>query len=247
MTSARICKLGLPSTAAIGLGALLPVLLLGFWPNYFAKFGSQRAGLHIHAAIMFLWVGLMIAQAWLVGSRRLTLHRMLGKLSIVLALLLVWTALAVVQDSLRPAGGRVTGPHRQLLVLPLGGLVLFVTGYVFALVFRRDRALHRRYVVLTGLGLAGAGINRLFLFYIPGFSDPGWAGHGSLLTMELLTLVLVANDAGQGKVRAPFVVALGLFGLNHLFYAVAAESTSWQAVTEAFAAMPSLAPWGPPR
>lgn len=234
----------LPSNLTLGFLTLLPLLLLGFWPNYFARFGTVRLGLHVHAAAMFLWVALLVVQASLVGRGRLGLHRSLGKLSIGLAILLVWSALVVVQESLQAAGGQVTGAHLQLLALPLGGLGIFAIGYILALVYRRDRALHGRYMVVTALGLAGAGVNRLFLFHVPGFGDPAWAGHGSLLALELLTAVLIANDAGQGRVRTPFVVALGLFGLNHLFYSVAADSAAWRTVAEAWAAWPLLAPWG---
>jgi hypothetical protein len=85
-----------------GLAVLISVLgISGFWFTYFGPIIGQTyapAGipLHIHGWSFFLWLILFPLQAILIGRQRRSLHKILGKTSVVLVLIMTLTSLLVV-------------------------------------------------------------------------------------------------------------------------------------------------------
>ena len=73
---------------------LLPLLfilvVMGFWPSYFASLQSWRLSVHIHNALMFYWMGALIAQALFVKSGWMDWHRRIGRTTFVIAPLMVF-------------------------------------------------------------------------------------------------------------------------------------------------------------
>lgn len=47
--------------SAIFLTLLLPYMVAGFWPSYFAKLGEVPARMHLHGALMILWCLLLVS------------------------------------------------------------------------------------------------------------------------------------------------------------------------------------------
>lgn len=225
---------------ALGVGALLPLLVLGFWPRYFADLTQPRPAIHWHAALAYLWVAVLVCQALLVGRGMLRWHRFIGWAALGLAAALVWTSLGVARAFAR--AGPLDADRLQNLALPVGGLLVFAVAVAMAIRHRRNRDLHARWMAVTALGLAGAALHRVFLFYIPGFGTPMWAGHGCLLVLEATCAVTLAYEADQGRVRPPFAVALGMLTANHAVFAVAPTSTVWRTAAESLAALPAVFP-----
>ncbi len=232
--------MSLAQRIALGVGALLPLLVLGFWPRYFADLAAARGAVHVHAVLAGLWLAVLLGQALLIGTGRLRWHRLLGWSALALAAAVLWTSLGVTRAFVLAAP--LDAERLQNLALPIGGLVVFGVGLALAVVHRRDMAVHARGMVVTAMGLAGAALHRVFLFYVPGFGSPAWAGHACLASLEATCAVLIAFEAGQGRVRPPFVVALGLFAGNHVVFATAPTSATWRAVAEAIGALPAVFP-----
>src|SRR5947209_7884804 len=71
-------------------GALLLLAIPAFWPTYFSPPRYEADWhVHVHGIALFTWSVLLIVQPWLVRSGRLALHRRLGKVSYVLAPVIV--------------------------------------------------------------------------------------------------------------------------------------------------------------
>jgi hypothetical protein len=66
---------------------LFGLALIAFWPMYLSRLPGRTidAHTHVHAVVMTLWFGLLIAQPFLIKYGRLALHRTLGVLSLGLA------------------------------------------------------------------------------------------------------------------------------------------------------------------
>lgn len=79
-----------------GFIAVLVVLVAGFWESYFSVlFQGMHPTHHFHGITMLAWVLLLITQAALVRKRRFRLHRMTGRISYVLAPLVVVSGVLV--------------------------------------------------------------------------------------------------------------------------------------------------------
>jgi len=150
--------------------------LTGFWFTYFAPIINQTyppAGLplHLHGWSFFFWLVLFPLQALLIGRGRSSLHKTIGKASVLLVLLMTATGLLVV--SVRAAEAARDGqPLIWLLYGPLilSNLVLFVVFYAAAIrmaVTNRFAAHKRLMVIASGIGV-GAGVSR-WVMVISGF------------------------------------------------------------------------------
>ena len=62
--------------------ALFPLVVVAFWPAYFSIFSAASPPLHVHAAAGTLWIGMLVAQAWLIHHGGRDIHRQLGLASL---------------------------------------------------------------------------------------------------------------------------------------------------------------------
>lgn len=222
--------------AGIWIGALLLLALAGFWPSYVSHIGMADALTHLHAGLMLAWFGMLFAQPWLVRTRRLALHRQLGKVSYVLVPALVLTCVALSQ--VRMAAVQPQGFGFQCLVLYLGlaASVIFAMFWGLAIRHRHDVALHARYMVGTALVLIDPALARLLATLAPQLG-PGvlWVSYGLLF---VILGVLIWRDRGRHGQRA-FVFQLGVFVLNFVLIHVVPGSTPWQAFARAWGGLPT--------
>ena len=116
----------------------------------------------VHGVFFSAWCVLLVAQATLIGVRRVDLHRRLGLLGAVLAsgmlVLGLWGALVAAN---RPTGfNGVPVPPLQFLVIPIFDLVFFGSFVALALRWRADAQAHKRLMVLATVALLGAAFAR---------------------------------------------------------------------------------------
>lgn len=143
--------------------AFLLAALFGFWPTYTARIEAGATWqVHAHGALMLSWCLLLIAQAWLIRDRRGPLHRRLGKVSFVLAPLIVISAFVVEHESLVRAAGKYDLETLFFAWLILALLSVFVLAYVLAMIHRRTMALHMRYKICTPLTMIDPVFARIF-------------------------------------------------------------------------------------
>ena len=210
--------------------ALLVILLVGFWPSYFSRLTEpMHVTLHLHSIAMLAWVLLLIAQSWLIRNRKLSQHRIMGKLSFLIAPLVVITGIWVNFHF----QGRVKEP------LATGVQAIFWIGFFLPLVFaflyvqairhRRNMNLHARYMVLTalvflipGLGRALSNILEPLGLYVPTFLQ--------LLCFTLgIALWLMIQDWRRQKPWWPQFVFSVLWGLSIVLYVFLPKWSVWNA------------------
>lgn len=148
----------------IAAWAVAAVVVLGFAKTYYLKlaFGTPTLPplLHLHGLIMSLWFGLFVVQTRLVAARRLDLHRQLGMLGafLAVAVLIVGTVTAISAARL----GRSPGPPPLIfLVVPLGDMVVFGTMVGAGLGLRARGDYHKRFMLLSCVGILAAAIARI--------------------------------------------------------------------------------------
>src|SRR5215210_3760714 len=75
---------------------VIAVIGLGFWPSYFAQWGSVPWQFHAHGVAASLWVLMVLAQSWTVHKEQLPLHRAVGKSSLLLFPFLIGGLAAII-------------------------------------------------------------------------------------------------------------------------------------------------------
>lgn len=206
---------------------------VGFARSYFAVIRTEPLLHHIHGALMGGWIALLILQPILYQQGRIRLHRTLGRwgaFALVPAILVV--GVLVVRHML------MTAPMPPFIVnhlafLDFCSLILFPTFVGLAIYYGRDVQLHARYIVCTVLLLMPPAIARA-LPMIPFFR------HGFIRTvnytmgmMIVALLILLADDARRGKIRAPYIVGLATTIVAAIGANYALSWGWWHAVTNA--------------
>lgn len=175
--------------------AIAATVFTGFWFTYFGPlFAGNRAPaaavVHLHGWTFFAWYVLLVVQSALVHSRRLSLHRTLGGLSVALASLMVGTGLLVV--GVRMADALNTGDPFWSASGPavFATLVLFAAFYVAALRMRRRSDWHKRLMIVASVGGMGAATFRLCMVLF----GPGSAMWLGLLGSNLFIVAGIVRD-----------------------------------------------------
>ena len=177
--------------------AFLALALLAFWPTYLSQVRASGFFTHLHAASAASWMLLLVLQSWAIGARRVALHKLFGKLSYLLAPLVLVSILLLGHERIRGVEGEAYAIQTYILYLQLSLAVLFGLSYGLAIWTRRSVALHSRFMVCTALTLIDPVVIRL-LFWI----DPTPEWNYQWLTFGLTDLVLVALIWAERSNRA---------------------------------------------
>ena len=215
--------------------AFLLAAIIGFWPTYFTRMGEMASWrVHAHGALLFGWCLLLIAQAWLIRDRRGAWHRALGKVSYVLAPLIVISTLVVEHGVLVKAAGKYNDETLYFAYVVVALLILFVLSYARAIAHRRTPALHMRYMMCTALTM----VDPVFARIIDVRFGIGF-GTGQMITYTLVDAILLwlaFNDRDTGyRVFPKMLVAFVLVQLPTFFLYKAAW---WPAILAWFASLP---------
>jgi hypothetical protein len=128
----------------------LVVVLIGFARTYFLAglFWAPLPNLlvHIHGAAFTLWIILFITQISLVSARRVDLHRRLGLLGFVLAVVMILLGTVTASDRLArhvaQPGTDTIEEVRAFYAVPLGDMLMFSTFVYFGYRNRFQPAVH---------------------------------------------------------------------------------------------------------
>src|SRR5262249_35847525 len=133
---------------------------------YFSRLSNQlEFRFHTHGLALSLWCAMLIAQAYLIRTGRKTLHRMIGKASYGAAILVVITTLNLLHFRLR---GQPLSPYTLYFsTLVLNALLVFVALFGLAIYYRRNTALHARFMICTIFPLFTPVTDRLIFFDFP--------------------------------------------------------------------------------
>lgn len=189
-------------------GALFLLSILGFWPSYFSP-GASRAtfGQHFHAIAMLVWVLMLIVQPWLIQTRRRDIHRLIGRASLVIAPVLVFSALIAVADNLAKLPQPYPPIGLSFFWLGLASACYFTMLYTLAIIKRRDMQLHARYMAATALVFIVPGLGRLLtrLGEATGLAFLNF--QVALWVPVFIGAVMIFHDWRKGRVRLPWALA----------------------------------------
>ena len=217
---------------------LLVVALVAFWPSYLSLAPSaSSAYTHLHALTAAVWILLLIAQPMAIRARRLAQHRAVGRVSYVVAPVVLGTIVLLAHSRLQGLDAEAYAVQTYVLYLQVSLGALFGLSYALAIYTRRTAALHARFMICTGLTLIDPVVIRLMFWAAPnGNWNYQWFTFG-LTDLVLVALIWLERDRRRG--RGVFPVMLGVFVLTQVPALFALTGAApWQAFARWFAGLP---------
>jgi hypothetical protein len=209
---------------------VIGILIVGFWPSYFAVTKTVPWQFHAHGVAASLWVLTVTAQSWTAHRKKqLELHRAVGKASLFLFPFLTGGLAAIIS---RQGQDYVANDPVNLLYGPgfmIGTMVAiaaYVTVYYRALKYRRKVWVHAGYMLSTPLILFESPFSRVMGLYIPRFQVHGSADYPRIMETILwscaIELLIIAIIWWRVRDRAkPFLVTGALIVVEVLALVIA--------------------------
>lgn len=213
--------------AAMFFALALLVAFAGFYPSYFARLPQTDLAHHFHGASATAWLLLLILQAWLMRTRRIVLHRRVGRGSIVVAAAFIVSGALMIRTMLQGGNPFAQRYGVSLAFLDVTTTLYFALAYGLALQYRRTVELHARFMASTALLVLPPALSRLFANTVPGIDTFEQALNGAYFAAEAVALALVLQDARGGRIHAPYPMLLALLLAQHALVFRVADAGWW--------------------
>ena len=131
------------------------------------------------------------------------------------------------RGSLMSSADRVTAELARDAIFQHMMLVSLAITWGLAIAYRRQPALHMRFMISTAFAIGTAIFFRIFFFWVPSFGTFDVAAHGNFAVLSVMLVALIANDWRLGVRRSPFWVVTVLIGVLYFCYRVVAPMEAW--------------------
>ena len=204
---------------------------IGFHNTYiqhFPEFENFTWLHHIHGALMASWVILLMVQPFLIYKGKFAAHRFVGKLSYVIAPVLIISIFLIAKFSYHKWIAKF--PSEEVFSwqsITWMQFFMFVLFYSLAIFYKNDPAKHMRFMIGTAILMLGPGLNRIINAYFTAIPQP----FNTIIPLYIkaaLAALFLLHDIIKKKTRMPYTVVLLAFILAAIVYH-ARYSDAWQA------------------
>jgi hypothetical protein len=217
--------------------AITLVVFAGFARTYYFQFlsGGPTVTLsgrpftpliHLHGALFTAWTLLFIAQTALISARRVSMHRTLGTLGVVLAASMVVVGLLTAFASAARGSAPAGIDPLVFMAVPFFDMVVFSIFVTAAVLRRRDRETHKRLMLLAFISLLGAAVARM----------PGVLGSGPFVAFGLafvfLGIAVVYDIISRRRVHPVYVWGGTLLVISVPLRLIVSGTSAWHTFAE---------------
>jgi len=213
-----------------GMIMVFIIVHIGFhatYIQYFPAFEEFTWLHHIHGALMASWVFLLVLQPVLILYRKFAAHRFFGKLSYVIAPLMIISMLIIARVSYH----RWVGEYGSVEVFSWQSvtwmqLLMFLLFYSLAIYYKKNTFRHMRFMIGTAIIMVGPSLSRILNEYL----DTSLEVDFELIPLYVKTGLaagLLTSDIIKKKDWMPYSVVLLAFIVADLVY-YARYSEAWQ-------------------
>ncbi len=209
--------------------AFLAIAVIGFSTTFFLPLArgtfAAPAIIHIHGALFFAWLLFFIAQASLIQSRSVLMHRRLGAFGAVLCVAIVVSGVlvglfATRRDLAARGDSLVLGNFVNILI----EMILFGSLVAAAIIFRRDSESHKRLLLLATITALGPAWVR-FRHFMPFIDNPFVVF--SLIADSVLLIAIARDWLAFKRIHPVYIWAGGAMVAVHIIELSAIESSAW--------------------
>lgn len=190
-------------------------IVMGFGPGVKGQLTGQSPFphpiVHVHAVVFSGWLVLFTAQAWLIRSGRLHIHRKLGLSAVALVPIMVVLGIATTLVSRRVNFEAGQNQMLAFMIVPLTDMLLFPSLAVPALLLRKDPARHKRLMLLATATLLPASFGRWIGPWLLAHFGDGFFGlmAQAYLGSNAMILAAMAYDrVTRGRIHPVYLIAL---------------------------------------
>lgn len=217
---------------------LFLVALVAFWPTYLSLgFSASGFYIHLHAFTAAVWMLMLVAQPVAIRKRRLSLHRLIGRISYLLAPLVLVSIVLLAHSRIKGLEAEAYSIQTYVLYLQASLAVLFGLSYAMAIYTRHTAALHVRFMICTALTLIDPVVIRLMFWIDP---TPGWNYQWftfGLTDLLLVALIWLERHSRAGRRVFPAMLAVFVLAQIPALFSLT-EAPLWQSFARWFAALP---------
>lgn len=208
--------------------AFVITVFAGFARTFFLRRYFQTTPLipllQLHGFVFGSWLALFLVQATLVATGRTRIHRRLGILGLVLAILMVvvGTTTAIIRAKVMAAPPGSPSPL-AFLTIPLGDVLVFAIIVGAAFYFRRKADAHKRLMLLATIAILPAAVARIPLGFIEHGGPLAFYGLSDLFILPLL----IYDFATRGRPHRATVLAGLLIVISHPLRFIIGGTHAW--------------------
>ena len=202
------------------------VVLIGFTPSYFKPFFEVESIFHFHAVPAILWMIVLIIQPILFNAGKIKLHRIVGLISLLIALFVFIGLLMITNYMLMENFNEEV--EYQFAFSSIGESIGFLAFVTLGYYHRKNIHLHSRYMISTAFFALGPGLIRLF--------NVSLALNNSITYSIIIVLIfiLILIDFKMKKVYLPYIILLVWFSLIAIFFPSIHEWDWWKNLVDAY-------------
>jgi hypothetical protein len=179
---------------------------------------------HLHGAVFFAWMVLLIVQTALVNAKNVRLHRSLGTFGIAVGTLVFFMGwmMQIVSASITQLGGAGPGVFFLGLVAPPSFAIIFA----MAIRAVRTPVVHRNLILIATVAILMPGINRV---YATGFGYAGVPFYQTYATMDaFLALILWHERKVTGRISGMTWTGAAIVFVPQLFMELVSSTEWWR-------------------
>jgi len=215
--------------AMVFLFILMHIAFHPTYLQYFPQFQKFSWTHHLHGALMASWMMILIVQPYLIYNNRYKTHRLIGKISYVIAPLVLISMFMITRLSYLKTVGEM--PFEEVAAIQALNFVTplnFLLFYSLAIINKNDVFSHKRYMIATAFTISPAIFSRL-MYFIFGYSIEHYAffiaeyfGLGLLILLLLNDLIKKVNPVPYTIVAVALCINISTIHARH--------TEEWQSV-----------------
>jgi hypothetical protein len=178
---------------------------------------------HLHGAVFFSWIVLLITQSMLINVRNVRLHRSLGTFGIAIGTLVtvMGATMQIVSASITTLKGAGPGIFFLGFVAPPSFAILFA----MAIRAVRTPEIHRNLILIATISVLMPGINRV---YMKGVGLPYVPFFLTYLTMDVLLVAVLWHERRvTGRISRPTWIGAAIVFVPQLFLKLVSSQPWW--------------------
>jgi len=196
--------------------ALIPITIFGFLKTYLGEFPNftkdPGLAIHFHFIVSAAWIIFFIVQPLLIKAKKYSYHRLLGKLSYFLFVLLLISFIPIYRK-------QIEYDYLPLIILTASDIISVILFYGLAIYHKKKVSLHMRYMIVLTLVFIFPAIGRIFIHWLEFSFMQNMSV--SFVLKSIFLLGLIIKDKKNSKNYMPYLVGIFFFTTRQAIIALA--------------------------